>query len=222
MLRIDTHHHMIPPDYRKALQKAGIADAGGRSAARMEPRRVTRRRWPSSASAPPSCRFPHRAPPFCLKRPTRPRSRVTSTTTPPMASPHNPTGSAFSPPCRCRTSTTRQRKRYGHWMICRPTAWCCWPTTPACIWARRARTRCSPPSTNASAVVFIHPAELPGPAVPGVLPFAVDFLLDTTRAAYLLVRNGIRQRFPNIKFILSHAGGFVPYASHRMMLGDHE
>ncbi|MFC8529960.1 amidohydrolase family protein [Nocardia sp. NPDC057227] len=70
-----------------------------------------------------------------------------------------------------------------------------------------------------SAVAFVHPADLPGPAVPGVLPFAADFLLDTTRAAYLLVRNGIRQRFPNIKFVLSHGGGFVPYASHRMSLG---
>jgi predicted TIM-barrel fold metal-dependent hydrolase len=67
-----------------------------------------------------------------------------------------------------------------------------------------------------SAVVFIHPAELPGPTVPCVAPFAADFLLDTTRAAYLLVRNGIRTRYPNIRFILSHAGGFVPYASHRM------
>jgi 6-methylsalicylate decarboxylase len=67
-----------------------------------------------------------------------------------------------------------------------------------------------------SAVVFIHPAELPGPAVDGVPPFATDFLLDTTRAAYLLVRNGICRKYPNIKFILSHAGGFVPYASYRM------
>jgi predicted TIM-barrel fold metal-dependent hydrolase len=67
-----------------------------------------------------------------------------------------------------------------------------------------------------SAVVFIHPADLPGPTVPGVAPFAADFLLDTARAAYLLVRNGIRRKYPNIKFILSHAGGFVPYASHRM------
>jgi 6-methylsalicylate decarboxylase len=31
-----------------------------------------------------------------------------------------------------------------------------------------------------------------------------------------LVRNGIRTRYPKIRFILSHAGGFVPYASHRM------
>lgn len=67
-----------------------------------------------------------------------------------------------------------------------------------------------------SAVVFIHPADLPVPAVDGVSPFATDFLLDTTRAAYLLVRNGIRRKYPHITFILSHAGGFVPYASHRM------
>jgi predicted TIM-barrel fold metal-dependent hydrolase len=54
--------------------------------------------------------------------------------------------------------------------------------------------------------------------VPGVAPFAADFLLDTARAAYLLVRNDIRTRYPNIRFILSHAGGFVPYAAHRMAI----
>ncbi|WP_432121092.1 amidohydrolase family protein [Streptomyces sp. S1] len=68
------------------------------------------------------------------------------------------------------------------------------------------------------AVVFIHPAELPAPPVDGIPAFAADFLLDTTRAAYLLVRNGIPRRYPNIRFILSHAGGFVPYSSHRMAL----
>jgi predicted TIM-barrel fold metal-dependent hydrolase len=67
-----------------------------------------------------------------------------------------------------------------------------------------------------AAVVFVHPAELPAPAVPGIPPFAADFLLDTTRAAYLLVRRGVVRRYPRMRFILSHAGGFVPYASHRM------
>jgi 6-methylsalicylate decarboxylase len=70
-----------------------------------------------------------------------------------------------------------------------------------------------------SAVAFIHPAELPGPAVDGVVPFAADFLLDTTRAAYLLVRNEIRRKYPNIRFILSHGGGFVPYAAYRLAMG---
>jgi hypothetical protein len=31
MHRIDTHHHMIPPDYRKALRRAGIDEAGERA-----------------------------------------------------------------------------------------------------------------------------------------------------------------------------------------------
>lgn len=68
------------------------------------------------------------------------------------------------------------------------------------------------------AVAFVHPADLPAPVVDGIPPFAADFLLDTTRAAYLLVRNGVVRRFPNIRFILSHGGGFLPYASHRMAL----
>ncbi|WP_433677919.1 amidohydrolase family protein [Nocardia sp. CA-119907] len=67
-----------------------------------------------------------------------------------------------------------------------------------------------------AAVVLVHPSELPGPAVAGIPPFAADFLLDTTRAATNLVLHGVPRRYPNIRFILSHAGGFVPYASHRI------
>ncbi|MEU0969541.1 amidohydrolase family protein [Streptomyces sp. NPDC005917] len=64
--------------------------------------------------------------------------------------------------------------------------------------------------------VFVHPAELPGPLVPGVPPYAADFLLDTTRAAMNLVLSGTTTRHPDIRFILSHGGGFVPYAAHRI------
>src|SRR5208283_4317525 len=66
------------------------------------------------------------------------------------------------------------------------------------------------------AVVFIHPSTLPGPRVEGIPPFAADFLLDTTRAAYPLVHSGAVQRYPDLKIILAHAGGFLPYASHRL------
>jgi len=69
-----------------------------------------------------------------------------------------------------------------------------------------------------NAVVLVHPTMLPGPPAEGIPPFAADFLLDTTRAAYRLVRAGVVRRHPNLKIILSHAGGFVPYASHRLML----
>ncbi|MFC9358870.1 amidohydrolase family protein [Rhodococcus sp. NPDC057014] len=65
------------------------------------------------------------------------------------------------------------------------------------------------------AVVFVHPSHLPADPVPGLPPYAADFLLDTTRAALNLARSGCMDRFPNLKVILSHAGGFLPYAAQR-------
>jgi predicted TIM-barrel fold metal-dependent hydrolase len=69
-----------------------------------------------------------------------------------------------------------------------------------------------------AAVVFVHPSVLPGSGVPGLPAFAIDFLLDTTRAATNMVRNGMVQRYPNLKIILAHAGGFVPYAAERIAM----
>jgi predicted TIM-barrel fold metal-dependent hydrolase len=68
------------------------------------------------------------------------------------------------------------------------------------------------------AVVFVHPFVLPGPGLADVPEFAADFLLDTTRAAIRLVQSGVPRRFPGLKIILSHAGGFVPYAAYRLAI----
>jgi 6-methylsalicylate decarboxylase len=67
------------------------------------------------------------------------------------------------------------------------------------------------------AVVFVHPAIPPGLApADGIPGYAADFLLDTTRAAVRLAGSGTLERCPHLKIILSHAGGFVPYAAYRM------
>ena len=66
------------------------------------------------------------------------------------------------------------------------------------------------------AAVFVHPSELPGPAVPGIPPYVADFLLDSVRGAFNLCRSGTMDRCPNIKVLLSHAGGFLPYAATRL------
>lgn len=68
------------------------------------------------------------------------------------------------------------------------------------------------------AVVFIHPGELPAPPVPGIPTFAADFMLDTTRTAISLVLSGAVEKYPGIKFILAHAGGFVPFIASRILL----
>src|SRR6185503_6278828 len=65
-----------------------------------------------------------------------------------------------------------------------------------------------------AAVVFVHPSVLPGlERISGIPPYIADFLLDTTRAAINLARSGTLERCPDVKVILSHAGGFIPYAA---------
>lgn len=67
------------------------------------------------------------------------------------------------------------------------------------------------------AVAFVHPSILPGiEPIDGIPAFVADFLLDTTRAAVNLARTGTLDRCPDVRIILSHAGGFVPYAASRL------
>ena len=67
------------------------------------------------------------------------------------------------------------------------------------------------------AVVFVHPSQPPGlESLPGMPTYVADFLLDTTRAAVRLAASGTLDRCPDLRVILSHAGGFVPYAAYRL------
>jgi predicted TIM-barrel fold metal-dependent hydrolase len=72
---------------------------------------------------------------------------------------------------------------------------------------------------NASnAVVFVHPTSHPSAkAVPLNLPhFMLEFLFDTTRAATNMVMSGTLRKNRNLKVILAHAGGTIPYIGWRL------
>ncbi|GAB3163280.1 amidohydrolase family protein [Amycolatopsis stemonae] len=68
------------------------------------------------------------------------------------------------------------------------------------------------------AYVFVHPAALPADNKPELpLPdFLYEFTFDTTRAATLMMFTGTRKRYPNIRFQLAHAGGTLPFLTHRI------
>ena len=72
------------------------------------------------------------------------------------------------------------------------------------------------------AVVFVHPSVPPGSDVPKLIlpPSLIEFTFDTTRAAASLLFSGTLERYPDIRFILSHAGGTVPYLAWRISLGQ--
>jgi 6-methylsalicylate decarboxylase len=66
------------------------------------------------------------------------------------------------------------------------------------------------------AVALVHPLMLPGGPIENPPSVLADFLLDTVRGAVNLMLTSTLDRYPNISFILSHAGGFLPYAASRV------
>ncbi|MET8745603.1 amidohydrolase family protein [Streptomyces sp. NPDC004728] len=66
-----------------------------------------------------------------------------------------------------------------------------------------------------AANVFIHPAQPPMTLLPGTPAPLVDYVFDTTRTAVDMVLNGVMDRYRNVRVILSHGGGFLPYAAYR-------
>jgi 6-methylsalicylate decarboxylase len=70
------------------------------------------------------------------------------------------------------------------------------------------------------AVVYIHPTDPPGENLSDLkLPASlVEFVFDTTRAIANLIYSGTMERCPNIRFIVSHAGGTIPYLAWRISL----
>jgi 6-methylsalicylate decarboxylase len=215
VLRIDTHHHVIPPDYRKALQHAGLLEAGGRALPD----------WSTETSLQAMADLDV-------------GTAILSVSTPGTAFVPNPAdATALARDLNDYTAevSTAQPDRYGFFATVplphidqsvaevvraldelHADGVVLLANNAGSYLGQEGQDPLFAALDDRSAVVFIHPAELPGPSVAGVPPFAADFLLDTTRAAYLLVRNAVRTRYPNIRFILGHGGGFVPYASHRM------
>lgn len=68
------------------------------------------------------------------------------------------------------------------------------------------------------AVVYIHPTD-PGPRFDAGLdmPHAhIDAPFETTRAVANLMHRGVLDKYPGIRYILSHGGGTIPYIAWRL------
>lgn len=67
-----------------------------------------------------------------------------------------------------------------------------------------------------SAIVFVHPNDLPY-TIPAVAPASVlEFPFDTTRTAASLIISGAVKRYSSVRYIFSHAGGTLPYLIPRL------
>nr|POF16681.1 6-methylsalicylic acid decarboxylase [Quercus suber] len=67
-------------------------------------------------------------------------------------------------------------------------------------------------------VVLIHPIQAAGsvPISPLMMPPTFDFPHETGRTAAHMIMSGTKRRYHNVKIILSHAGGTLPYLIERL------
>jgi len=70
------------------------------------------------------------------------------------------------------------------------------------------------------AVVFIHPTHCEAPEHTGLRapPFVVEYVFDTTRAIVNLIYTDTLKRCPDIRFIVAHCGGTVPFLAQRIAM----
>lgn len=69
------------------------------------------------------------------------------------------------------------------------------------------------------AFVFLHPVTPSAvPAIPvlSTFTFLYEFPFDTTRAAVNMLYNGVFGLYPNIRWLLAHAGGALPFLAYRV------
>jgi aminocarboxymuconate-semialdehyde decarboxylase len=73
-----------------------------------------------------------------------------------------------------------------------------------------------------SAVAFVHPTASPDRTAHelGLPDTLIDFTADTTRAVAQMLYSNRFARTPNVKYILSHAGGAIPYLAARFAIVD--
>jgi len=72
-------------------------------------------------------------------------------------------------------------------------------------------------ANDLGAILQIHPTDPAGVEAMAdywLMPL-VGFLFDTTLAAEKLVFSGVAERFPRIRWVLSHLGGVIPYIAER-------
>ncbi len=70
------------------------------------------------------------------------------------------------------------------------------------------------------AVVFVHPVSPPNftPLSVGITAPILEYPFDTTRVATNLIRSGTIERSPDMRLILAHGGGTIPFVYPRLAL----
>lgn len=221
--RVDIHHHIIPPAFSAAMARRGMRDVAGAPLPRWSPSRSLEMMDANGI-----------------------QTAITSLSAPGVhLRPDDAVGDAVALARDCNEyaaeMATRHSGRFGFFAVL-PTPFCeqsCREAVYALddlgadgvvllgstqgVFLGDARLdELMAELDRRGATVFVHPnlhatTEALGLQIPG---FLLEFLCDTSRAACNLMFSGTLEKYPNIRWILAHAGGFIPYISWRLSLAN--
>lgn len=217
--RIDVHHHAIPVAYRRALTRRGITEAGGRDLPEWDPGSslgVMDRNGIATAVLSVSAPGVH----FGDDREARDLARRCNEASAELAATHPARFGFFASLPMPDTDGSAAEAAYALDELGADGV--------VLLSSHHDGSYLGDPRFDAvlaeldrrSAVAFVHPV---APAFLdrvdiGIPAFAMEFTFDTTRAACNLAYTGALERYPNIRYVLSHAGGTVPYLVGRFDL----
>ncbi|MCB0190433.1 MAG: amidohydrolase [Anaerolineae bacterium] len=219
--RIDIHHHILPPVYTKALTKIGITSFGGlplpywnaqRSLDLMERNRIATAITSISA---PGIYFGDSDFAIDLGRQCNEFSAT-------LISDHKPRFGGFAVLPLPDVDAALKEVEYALDIL---------KLDGVVLYSNVAGLYVGAPEfdelyaelNRRKAVVYIHPTTPADDKFPpmDIPPSIMEFVFDTTRAIGNMIVNKTIKQYPDIRFIVSHAGGTAPYIAWRISLLDY-
>ncbi|KAH8697706.1 putative 2-amino-3-carboxymuconate-6-semialdehyde decarboxylase [Talaromyces proteolyticus] len=217
--KIDTHHHIVPSFYAKAIEEQGGDPSGWPTpkwsslASKLLMKRVGVHTAVVSVTAPGACILPDRHARAKLARQLNeysaklrdedPQSFAFFVSLPNILDTEDALAEIAYGLDTLGADGVTLFTRYGH-----SNTYLGHPDVEP-IWAELNRRR---------AVVFVHPTHPvdTNPINPKLPQPAIDYPHETTRTAMDMIVNGTRRKYRDCKVILSHAGGGLPYIISRV------
>jgi 6-methylsalicylate decarboxylase len=218
--RIDVHHHLIPPPYLKELDRLGIKDSGGKALPKWSPKDsidVMDANYIQLAIlslSTPGVYFGNRADTEKLARVCNEYAKEVCE--------QNPSRFGFFAvlPMPFTDAATKEAIYALDHLGAQGVILLA--NTDGKYLGQPEFEELMAELNKRSAIVFVHPNTPPDTDKLGLNEpaFLIEFLCDTTRAAVNLILKGVMERHSNIKWILAHSGGFLPYAAWRVALAN--
>lgn len=218
--RIDVHHHIIPPEYIRELERIGIKDALGRTFPEWSADKsleIMDRNGVQTAVTSISSPGIFFGDSSCAKRLARTCNELSAQ----LVSYHPQRFGAFASLPLPDLASSLDEVSYACDVL-HLDGIVVLSNTGGIYIGDDAYDELYAELEKRNAVVYVHPTDpIAGNPLGSEIPtFLMEVTFETARVIFNLLYRGVLERYPGIRWIFSHAGGALPYLTWRVSLGQ--